>query len=95
MEQGIPWQGCETITADLGLRGVVLEAKYCIVVTVVLVFDAVCDLDIFILIFMNDNAYATDIITVQKCHVNKYHTFIFDARLRAIARGSLYCTGSL
>ena len=46
-----------------------LEAKYCIVV--VLVFDAVCDLDIF----MNDNAYATDIITVQKCHVNKYHTF--------------------
>jgi len=58
MKQGP--QGCETITADLGLRGVVLEAKYCIVM--VLVFDAVCDLDIF----MNDNAYATNIITYNR-----------------------------
>ena len=60
MEQGIPWQGCETITADLGLRGVVLEA-----IVVILIFDIVCDLDI-----MNDIAYATRIVTVQKCCVN-------------------------
>jgi hypothetical protein len=53
-------QGCETITADLVLRGVVLEA-----IAVVLIFDAVCDLDI-----MNDIAYATRIVTVQKCRVN-------------------------
>jgi hypothetical protein len=58
MEQGS--QGCETITADLGLRGVVLEA-----IVVAFIFDAVRDLDI-----MNDNAYATRIVTVQKCRVN-------------------------
>jgi hypothetical protein len=45
-------------------------------IVVVLVFDAVCDLDI-----MDDIAYATNIVTVQKCHVDMYHTFIFDARL--------------
>ena len=58
MEQG--FQGCETITADFGLRGVVLDA-----IAVVLIFDAVCDLDI-----MNDIACATRIVTVQKCRVN-------------------------
>ena len=34
-------------------------------IVVVLVFNAVCDLEI-----MNDNAYATNIITVQKRYVN-------------------------
>jgi len=34
-------------------------------IVVLLVFDAVCDLDI-----MNDDAYATKIITLQKRYVN-------------------------
>ena len=58
MEQG--FQGCETITADFGLRGVVLDA-----IAVVLIFDAVCDLDI-----MNNITYATRIVSIQKCRVN-------------------------